>query len=84
MSSAPKRGKKGYSGTTVGPPAMPRRGNSTFKPGKTMDTQVSKPANARGKAGGSMDTPTSVKSKIVQPARAPKHTPDPGINHLGK
>lgn len=84
MSSAPKAGKKGYSGTSVGPPDMPRGGNSTFKPGKTMDTQVPTPTGSRGKAGGSMDSPPSMKSNIVQPAKAPKHTPEPGITNTGK
>jgi hypothetical protein len=83
MSSAPKSGKKGYSGPSVGPPAQPR-GVKGFTPGRTMDTQVSNPANARGKAGGSMDTPTSTKSNIVQPAKAPKPTPDSRINNVGK
>lgn len=83
MSSAPKSGKKGYSGPSVGRPAQPA-GKKGFTPGSTMDTQVSKPANATGKAGGSMDTPTSIKSKVVQPASAPKHTPDPGITNTGK
>jgi len=78
-----KSGKKGYSGTTVGAPDQPR-GKKGFTPGPTMDTQVSNPVGVKGKAGGSMDTPPSTKSNIVQPAKAPKHTPDAGINNTGK
>ena len=83
MSSKPKPGKKGYSGPSVGPPDQPR-GTKGFTPGTKMDQQVPTPTGSRGKTGGSMETPPSIKSAIVEPAKAPKHTPEPGITNVGK
>ncbi len=86
MSSAPVAGKKGFTpGSTldsqVGRPESVSGVNSRTK-ASTMKTP--QPIPAKGRAGGDHHTPTSIKSNIVAPAKAPKGVSDPGVAHKGK
>ncbi len=85
MSSQPVAGKKSFTpGSTldsqVGRPESTRGPNQSIKQSK-MTTPANMPA--KGKAAGSKHTPTSIKSNMVAPAKAPKPVKDAGIANKG-
>ncbi len=86
MSSQPVAGKKSFTpGSTldsqVGRPESTRGPNQSIKKSK-MTTPANMPA--KGKAAGSKHTPTSIKSNMVAPVKAPPTAMEPGIKNTGK